>query len=1445
MTSKLNCTDEIKERQKNSPKPIPKQTKLVVLDSGATDNIIASKDADLLGSQEPIKDPHSLACVTANSTTMYPTATGTLSIGNTDSPGTDPVKTAGTLYPDAGESLMSLAEIIDENPGAEATFNAETVKVVQNGKTIAVGQRTRLPGCSRAIWSIPVMIVVAALSTIATTAQACYTNYAFATRQYQHRVHLQSAQAKMEFLSAVLGNPVQQTLLKNLDLISSITSHLGITADQARKNAAHSVHSAAGHLKRARQNFRSSKPTTPPKPKTEEQPPAKTEGGDQPPPKTEGVDEPHPEQEDTDDEDAEDEWKDGIHVHNITRAELSKQELTKMYGDFTGNLQVPSFDNETAIMIFYHAKARYIKAIPIVADTSPSLAYQQAYEFFSDRGLHGDWFCSDNATSKATKDWFAYHNVTVQLVPPHNHRANVAERMIQVFKDHFVSCLSGVDISFPMKHWNKLLEHAEIALNLLRRSAIDPSKSAWEVVYRRAYDINAHPLMPPGILAMVHESVDTRPSFGARAQRAWYVGPAPQHYRCYKFITETGSRAIISDTAEWFPIDVVLPGATATEQLNEALRDVTTALNRLKTDDNRIITVRPKAVAVLEEMQRAFDGKRHKCANCGKVYQDAIYDDWTACRKCDEWFCWVCSGHTAPGPGVVTEYARERDYLAKHEMDAHGLDPEPKDQPPAEPEGGKIPAPIAKPQAPKKPSKTAPTTKTTPAAAIAETSSAKFWLQSDEALAPWQLVQGKKGKKGSKSNPIVYDDVKYKRKRGDPKLPRAQKSRPPPGRDPATREKRPATKPQKSQMPENIENKEPVAPTGIKPATRSKSNHRQASLALSTELEAEKIASEIELAQQKLWACVDQNIGPDIAEGRERQYALGAKALGPTGKQLSFKQATSPNHPEREKWLEAADKEIDMVVEKQGAMKFIDHLPEGRSAVYYRAVLEYDKFGKERIRGTLGGDRSDLEFTPASISSRNVSMINKKIFLNKALSEGKELATGDLKNFYVTKMNTLHTKQYARINHSQMAPATITKHNQQKHAKRGFSLTEVSLSIYGLPESGRNAQNHLVHSLSKLGYMEEERTEKLMIFRHTDPANDSTFIVNTDDFAFAYDAKDKHIIQKLEDDINAEGYTLKINWEPTHYCGMRIEYAKNDFVHLDLPGYTEDLLEKTGMNNVLVKTTPMPAPAKIMGPQSMFVPEDKSNPMSTEQVETSQAFLGGALYAAITCRADIMYAVAQLISELHETPTLTTYGRVEHLAGYLKHEPNLGVTYYPSSMKLIAYTDSNLKHPNSKTGGFFFLGREDDPEWVNGPIFTQSKLQPITAAAASEAEYIGCFMNGKSALSIRQGLDAFGYPQKTTPFKGDNAASIGAANDTCVTKNSRYVDAKFHWFRDRVRRQDFSITWIRSEDNIADAFTKALTAIIFRRLLQYLATRSPSTVSSKDKNGPEADNNVD
>ncbi len=85
----------------------------------------------------------------------------------------------------------------------------------------------------------------------------------------------------------------------------------------------------------------------------------------------------------------------------------------------------------------------------------------------------------------------------IHLVPPHNHRVNVAERTITIFKEHFISALATVNKDCLLQLWDDFLPQVELTLNLLQFSRRDPTKSANEEVNGK-FDYNKTPLAPVG-----------------------------------------------------------------------------------------------------------------------------------------------------------------------------------------------------------------------------------------------------------------------------------------------------------------------------------------------------------------------------------------------------------------------------------------------------------------------------------------------------------------------------------------------------------------------------------------------------------------------------------------------------------------------------------------------------------------------------------------------------------------------------------------------------------------------------------------------------------------------------------------------------------------------------------------------------------------------------------
>ena len=100
--------------------------------------------------------------------------------------------------------------------------------------------------------------------------------------------------------------------------------------------------------------------------------------------------------------------------------------------------------------------------------------------------------------------------------------------------------------------WDKLAPQVQDCINLLRRSRISPTKSAYETL-EGPYDWNRYPLAPLGTRAIIYEDSDTRASWAPHGLDAWYLGPSKDHYRCHiYYVPETkGYRG--SGSAELFP----------------------------------------------------------------------------------------------------------------------------------------------------------------------------------------------------------------------------------------------------------------------------------------------------------------------------------------------------------------------------------------------------------------------------------------------------------------------------------------------------------------------------------------------------------------------------------------------------------------------------------------------------------------------------------------------------------------------------------------------------------------------------------------------------------------------------------------------------------------------------------------------------------------------------
>lgn len=142
--------------------------------------------------------------------------------------------------------------------------------------------------------------------------------------------------------------------------------------------------------------------------------------------------------------------------------------LTHLYTDDTGRLHPRSRSGNQYLMVALHGtNAILVQPFSTKKDTHRIAAYQTIYARLKLARQAPTTHIMDNEASAAFRQAITNNNCTYQLVPPHVHRRNAAERAIRTFKDHFLAILAGLPRSFPKDRWDLLLPHAELTLNLL------------------------------------------------------------------------------------------------------------------------------------------------------------------------------------------------------------------------------------------------------------------------------------------------------------------------------------------------------------------------------------------------------------------------------------------------------------------------------------------------------------------------------------------------------------------------------------------------------------------------------------------------------------------------------------------------------------------------------------------------------------------------------------------------------------------------------------------------------------------------------------------------------------------------------------------------------------------------------------------------------------------
>jgi hypothetical protein len=178
--------------------------------------------------------------------------------------------------------------------------------------------------------------------------------------------------------------------------------------------------------------------------------------------------------------------------------------------------------------------------MPSCTNSSFIAAFSKVFVILRAREYQPALNVMDNSCSKAVEKHIQANKKDIQLVPPHNHDINAAERAIAMLKKYFVAAFATVDMlcpySFGMNFYHKLNLHSVFYCSPVATRVVQPTRNF------TAHLISTKHLLPLlGQRAGLQQSSNKSPLGAACNCRVLVRWPGKQPLPLFLFLHSVGS----------------------------------------------------------------------------------------------------------------------------------------------------------------------------------------------------------------------------------------------------------------------------------------------------------------------------------------------------------------------------------------------------------------------------------------------------------------------------------------------------------------------------------------------------------------------------------------------------------------------------------------------------------------------------------------------------------------------------------------------------------------------------------------------------------------------------------------------------------------------------------------------------------------------------------------
>jgi hypothetical protein len=422
-----------------------------------------------------------------------------------------------------------------------------------------------------------------------------------------------------------------------------------------------------------------------------------------------------------------------------------------------------------------------------------------------------------------------------------------------------------------------------------------------------------------------------------------------------------------------------------------------------------------------------------------------------------------------------------------------------------------------------------------------------------------------------------------------------------------------------------------------------------------------------------------------------------------------------------------------------------------------------------------------------------VAKINTiRVFLSLAANLDWPLQQFDVKNAF------LHGELEEEV-YMDLLPGFTTASDVRKVCK-------LNKSLYGLKQSPRAWFGKFSQSMKNYGFKQSQADHTL--FLKCDRGKLTALIVYIDDMVVT--GNDEEGIRRLRDYL-AKEFEMKDLGALRYFLGIEVARSRHG-IFLSQRKYVLDLLTETGMLALQPIDTPIEQNHKLGDDRVDQVPTNK---------ERYQRLVRRLIYLSHT-RPDLAYAVS-VVSQFMHSPNEVHMNAVHRILRYLKFAPGKGLMFSKHGhLEVEGYTDADwegsITDQKSTSGYFTFVG---------GNLITwRSKKQNVVARSSAEAEYRAMSHGVCELLWLRILIGELGFNlEKPVNLYCDNKAAISIAHNPVQHDRTKHVEVDRHFIKEKLTDGIISVPFVKSEDQLVDILTKAVSSRVLYSTLVKLGIR--------------------